>query len=325
MQANDRTALILGISGQDGAYLADHLLRAGFDVHGTSRDKEISSFAGLRVLGILDRVTLHSTSISDFRSVVTTLQKVQPRYIYNLAAQSSVGLSFDQPVETIDSIMHGTINVMEAIRFLALDARFYNASSSECFGNTHDRPADETTEFRPRSPYAVGKAAAFWAVANYREAYGLFACSGIMFNHESPLRATRYVTQKIVRGAIDIAEGKLPVLELGALNLSRDWGWAPEYVTAMSLMLAYSEPADFVIATGETHTLKDFIAGCFAILDLDWQNHVVISDAFRRPTDILYSSGNPDKASRLLGWSATIKMPRVVELLIGAEKFRRRG
>jgi GDPmannose 4,6-dehydratase len=324
MQTNERTALILGVSGQDGAYLADLLLRKGFTVHGTSRDKETSSFPGLRALGILEKVTLHSTVLGDFRSVVTTLQKVQPRYIYNLAAQSSVGLSFDQPVETIDSIMHGTINVMESMRFLALDARFYNAASSECFGNTQHKPADETTEFRPRSPYAVGKAAAFWAVANYREAYGLFASSGILFNHESSLRSTRYVTQKIVRGAMDIADGKIPLLELGSLDLSRDWGWAPEYVDAMQRMLDYSEPADFVVATGETHTLKDFVAGCFSCVNLDWQDHVVTSDAFRRPTDILYSSGNPEKAKRLLGWSATVTMPRVVELLIQAEGVRRR-
>ena len=262
--------------------------------------------------------------LGDFRSVVTTLKNVQPRFIYNLAAQSSVGLSFDQPVETIDSIMHGTINVLEAMRFLALDARFYNAASSECFGNTQHRPADEATEFRPRSPYAVGKAASFWAVANYREAYGLFACSGILFNHESPFRSTRYVTQKIVRGAADIAEGKLSVLELGALDLSRDWGWAPEYVDAMQRMLDHPDPTDLVIATGETHSLKDFVAGCFCCYDLDWRNHVVANDTFLRPTDILYSSGNPQKARALLGWSATITMPRVVELLIEAEQVRRR-
>jgi GDPmannose 4,6-dehydratase len=324
MQTDSRKALIFGISGQDGAYLADLLLRKGFEVHGTSRDKESNSFSSLRTLGVLDRITLHSTVLGDFRSVVTTLRNVQPRYIYNLAAQSSVGLSFDQPVETIDSIMHGTINVLEAMRFLALDARLYNAASSECFGNTRHRPADETTEFRPRSPYAVGKAASFWAVANYREAYGLFACSGILFNHESPFRSTRYVTQKIVRGATDVAEGKQAVLELGALDLSRDWGWAAEYVDAMQRMLDQSEPTDFVIATGETHSLTDFVAGCFSCYNLDWRSHVITSDAFRRPTDILYSSGNPEKARTLLGWAATIRMPRVVELLIEAEQARRR-
>jgi GDPmannose 4,6-dehydratase len=324
MRSNDRTALIFGISGQDGAYLADLLLRQGIRVHGTSRDKESGSFACLHTLRILDKITLHSTQLDNFRSVVTTLKHVAPSHIYNLAAQSSVGLSFEQPVETIDSIMHGTINVLEAIRFLALDARFYNAASSECFGNTSHCPADEAAEFRPRSPYAVGKAAAFWAVANYREAYGLFACSGVLFNHESPLRSTRYVTQKIVRGAMDIAKNKLSVLELGALELSRDWGWAPEYVDAMQRMLEYSQPTDFVIATGATHSLKDFVAGCFSCFNLDWRNHVIISDAFRRPTDILYSSGNPQKAKDLLGWSATVTMPRVVELLVEAEEVRRR-
>ena len=284
MRSNQRTALIFGISGRDGAYLADLLIREGIDVHGTSRDRESARFAALSALGILDKITLHSATLNDFRGVVTTIKNVRPRYIYNLAAQSSVGLSFDQPAETIDSIMHGTINVMEAMRFLALDARFYNAASSECFGNTHKRPADETTEFRPRSPYAVDKAAAYWAVANYREAYGLFACSGILFNHDSPFRSTRYVTQKIVRGAADIAGGKLSVLELGALELSRDCGCTPEYLDATRRMLDHPEPADFVIATGETHSLKDFVEASFRCFDLDWRNHVVTNDLFRRPS-----------------------------------------
>src|SRR6202011_2930558 len=182
----------------------------------------------------------HSAVLDDFRSVVTVLRAVQPAYIYNLAAQSSVGLSFEQPVETIDSVMHGTINVMEAMRFLALDARFYNASSGECFGDTsEEKPADEATMFRPRSPYAVGKAASFWAVANYREAYGLFACSGLLFNHESPFRPTRYVTQKVVRGAMDVATGRIRTLELGKLNLARDWDWAPEFADAMVRIIEY--------------------------------------------------------------------------------------
>ena len=182
MKPTDHTALIFGISGQDGAYLAQLLLEQGYQVHGTSRDVEGSGFAGLRALGILDQVSVHSATLQDFRSVAQIVQSVRPSEIFNLAAQSSVGLSFQQPVETIDSIMHGTINILEAIRFLGLETRFYNASSSECFGNTVV-PADETTPFQPRSPYAVGKAASFWAVANYREAYNLFACSGLLFNH----------------------------------------------------------------------------------------------------------------------------------------------
>ncbi|MEZ5857059.1 MAG: GDP-mannose 4,6-dehydratase [Hyphomicrobiaceae bacterium] len=323
MQTNARTALIFGVSGQDGSYLADLLLKQGLEVFGTSRDKEISSFSGLRALGIYDKVTLMSTMLSDFRSVAVTLSKVRPHYIYNLAAQSSVGLSFDQPVETIDSIMHGTINIMEAMRFLGLDARLYNACSSECFGNTHDKPAVETTEFRPRSPYAVGKAASHWAIANYREAYGLYACSGFLFNHESPLRPARFVTQKIVRGAMDIAEGKAQGLELGDLDLARDWGWAPEYVEAMRRMLELDEPNDFIIATGETRKLSDFVAASFSALGLDWTKHVTKSEAFRRPTDIMYSSGNPEKAERLLGWRAETHMNQVVEKLIAAETQRR--
>lgn len=323
MKPRADTALILGASGQDGAYLAELLLKRGLKVHGTSRDKEISSFANLRALGIYDAMTFHSAVVSDFRSVLEVLKAVAPQYIFNLAAQSSVGLSFAQPVETIDSIMHGTINVMEAMRFLGLEARFYNAASSECFGNTSpERPADETTPFRPRSPYAVGKAASFWAVANYREAYGLFACSGLLFNHESPFRPTRYVTQKIVRGAMDVAAGRARTLELGSLALARDWGWAPEFADAMARIIEHGAPEDFVVATGETNTLEAFVAATFACFKLDWRDHVVRNDVFLRPSDIAYSSGDPGKAERLLGWKATKKMRDVVELLVEAERKR---
>jgi GDPmannose 4,6-dehydratase len=324
MKSRTDTALILGVSGQDGAYLAELLIKRGLDVHGTSRDKEISSFANLHSLGIYDSVELHSAVVSNFRSILEVLKVVQPQYIFNLAAQSSVGLSFEQPVETIDSIMHGTINVLEAIRFLDLDARFYNACSSECFGNTGPgHPATEETPFRPRSPYAVGKAASFWAVANYREAYGLFACSGLLFNHESPLRPTRYVTQKIVRGAADIATGRATTLELGTLSLARDWGWAPEFADAMVRILDFSTPEDFVIATGKTNTLEDFVAVTFACFKLDWREHVVKNDAFLRPTDIAYSSADPSKAERLLGWKAKNEMRDIIHFLVEAEKSRR--
>jgi GDPmannose 4,6-dehydratase len=323
MKPQQGTALILGASGQDGAYLADLLVRRGLKVHGTSRDKEVSSYAGLHRLGIHSRVTHHSAVLSDFRSVVTVLNNIRPALIFNLAAQSSVGLSFEQPVETIDSIMHGTINVMEAMRFLGLDAKFYNAGSSECFGNTGmTHPADETTAFSPRSPYAVGKAASFWAVANYREAYGLWVCSGLLFNHESPLRPARYVTQKIVRSAVEIAAGRRDTVELGMLNIARDWGWAPEYVDAMARMLELDTPEDFVIATGETRTLKDFVAAAFARVGLNWCDHVVENPALHRPIDIMYSSGDPSKAARLLGWKAEKKMVDVVNLLVDAELGR---
>jgi len=261
---------------------------------------------------------------SDFGSVVTVLNNVRPALIFNLAAQSSVGLSFEQPVATIDSIMHGTINVMEAMRFIGLDAKFYNSASSECFGNTtKEQPADETTMFSPRSPYAIGKAASFWAVANYREAYGLFVCNGLMFNHESPLRPARYVTQKIVRGVVEIATGGADTLELGMLSCARDWGWAPEYVDAMARMLDRETPEDFVIATGETNTLEDFVAAAFACVGRNWRDYVVANPALHRPIDILYSSGNPAKAARLLGWKAERKMTAIVGLLVDAELQRR--
>jgi len=324
MKQRRGTALILGASSQDGAYLAELLIGRGLSVHGTSRDKEVSNFSNLRQLGVYDRVTLHSVVQNDFRSVVTVLSGVRPDWIFNLAAQSSVGRSFEQPVETIDSIMHGTINVMEAMRFLALDAKLFNAASSECFGNTsREHPADETTMFSPRSPYAVGKAASFWAAANYREAYGLFVCNGLLFNHESPLRLARYVTQKIVRGAVAIADGRASILELGMLSYARDWGWAPEYVDAMVRMLDRETPDDFVIATGETHTLEEFVAAAFACVGRNWRDHVVTNAALYRPTDIAYSGGNPAKAARHLNWKAEKKMTDIVGLLVDAELRRR--
>lgn len=322
MRPRQGTALILGVSGQDGAYLADLLVRRGLTVHGTSRDKDAADLSSLRRLGIHDRVTCHSATPGDFRSVVAVLNAVRPALIFNLAAQSSVGRSFEQPVETIDGIMNGAVNVMEAVRVLGLDARFFNAGSSECFGDTAGQPAGETTAFAPRSPYAVAKAAAFWAVANYREAYGLFACTGVLFNHESPLRPARYVTQKIVRGAVAIAHGRGDTIDIGKLDIARDWGWAPEYVDAMARMLDLDTPQDFVIATGETRTLEDFVAAAFAAVGLNWRDHVVENPALHRPVDIGHSSGDPAKAARLLGWQAGKRMTDVVTALVDAELRR---
>ena len=235
-------ALICGVSGQDGAYLARLLLDRGYDVIGTSRDAQISSFDKLKRLGIADRITLESMAINDFRSVVGVMRKAAPQEVYNLAGQSSVALSFQQPVETLESISVGTLNLLEAIRFLGEPIRFYNAGSSECFGDAQSDGATEDHPFRPRSPYAVAKAAAFWQVANYREAYNLFACSGILFNHESPLRPARFVTRKIIAAACRIAAGSDEVLSLGNTSVQRDWGWAPEYVEAMWLMLQKDKP-----------------------------------------------------------------------------------
>ncbi|MEB3337226.1 MAG: GDP-mannose 4,6-dehydratase, partial [Leptolyngbyaceae bacterium] len=250
-----KKALICGVSGQDGAYLADLLLKKGYVVCGTSRDAQMSSFQNLARLGIRDQVKLESVALNDFRSVLQVLAKIQPDEVYNLAGQSSVGLSFEQPVETLESLATGTLNLLEAIRFIGAPIKFYSAGSSECFGDTGNTAADENTPFRPRSPYAVAKAAAFWEVANYREAYNLFACSGILFNHESPLRPERFVTQKIVATACRIAQGSSEQLHLGNIAIERDWGWAPEYVEAMYLMLQQPEPDDYVIATGVSSKL----------------------------------------------------------------------
>jgi GDPmannose 4,6-dehydratase len=306
-----KKALICGISGQDGTYLAHLLLNKGYKVYGSSRDAQMSAFQNLTYLGIKEQVTLVSISLNDFRSVFQALIKIEPDEIYNLAGQSSVGLSFEQPVETLESIAFGTLNLLEALRFTGKPTKLYNAGSSECFGDTSVM-ADETTPFRPRSPYAVAKAAAFWEVDNYREAYGLYACSGILFNHESRLRPVRFVTQKIISTAKRIAAGSKEKLQLGNISIQRDWGWAPEYVEAMWLMLQQDTPEDFVIATGETNSLEDFIAEAFTVVNLDWHEHVDLNPTLLRPTDIMVGRANPNKAKNTLGWTAETKMRDVV-------------
>lgn len=315
-----KKALISGVSGQDGAYLARLLLEKGYEVHGSARDAQMGPFINLQQLGIKNQITFHSMALNDFRSVLQVLSKVQPDEIYNLAGQSSVGLSFDQPVETLESISVGTLNLLEAIRFTGKSIKLYNAGSSECFGNTGGEPADEETPFRPRSPYAVAKATAFWEVANYREAYNLFACTGILFNHESPLRPERFVTKKIVKAACRIAAGSPEKLHLGNISIARDWGSAKEYVEAMWLMLQQGQPEDFVIATGETNTLEDFVAAVFQAVKLDWREHVISDPSLLRPSEIMVSRGNPAKALQKLGWRATSTMHDVIKLIIEAEQ-----
>lgn len=311
-----KTALICGVSGQDGAYLAKLLLARGYRVIGTSRDAQISPLGNLIRLGIRERVDVTSMALNDFRSVLQVLAKVRPDEIYNLAGQTSVGLSFEQPVETLESISIGTLNLLEGLRFLGMASRFYNAGSSECFGNTEGEPANEQTRFHPRSPYGVAKAAAHWQVANYRESYGLFACSGILFNHESPLRPERFVTQKIIRTACRIAAGSGETLSLGNLEIERDWGWAPEYVEAMWLMLQQSEPFDYVIATGTSSSLSTFVRVAFETLGLDWQRHVRSDASLLRPADIRFSRADPSYAASRLGWRAKLKTEDVVRRMV---------
>jgi GDPmannose 4,6-dehydratase len=312
-------ALICGISGQDGAYLAQLLLAKNYEVFGTSRDAQIGSFGNLARLGIRDRVRLESMAVNDFRSVLNVLRRTAPDEIYNLAGQTSVALSFEQPVETLESIGAGTTNLLEAIRFLDRPVRFYNAGSGECFGDTKGEAASETTPFQPRSPYAVAKATAHWLVANYRDAYGLHASTGILFNHESPLRPARFVTKKIVSAAVRIANGDRARLVLGDTSVKRDWGWAPEYVVAMWQMLQQQKGSDFVIATGESHSLSEFAAAAFGRVGLDWRDHVDVSQGLIRPTDIAEGRGNAAKAKTVLDWAPRMKMQDVVAAMVDAE------
>lgn len=309
-------ALICGIGGQDGGYLAKFLLGKGYEVFGSSRDVQLMAGAGLRYLGIADQVTLRSMAINDFRSVLSVLAEVRPDEVYNLAGQSSVGLSFEQPVETMESIAIGTLNLLEAIRFLDPSVRFYNAGSSECFGDTGSSPADENTAFRPRSPYAVAKATAFWQVANYRDAYKLHASSGILFNHESPLRPERFVTRKIVAAACRIALGASETLTLGDVDIYRDWGWAPDYVEAMWAMTQQTVGGDYVVATGRTVSLSYFIERVFEELKLDWREHVKSNPQLFRPSDIRQSHANPARTHAVLGWRHTFEVEEVVREMV---------
>lgn len=314
-----RIALIFGISGQDGAYLAHLLVSKGYQVHGTSRDADVNGFVNLEKLNLKGKVKLHSASLSDFRSVLSVLRKVSPDEIFNLAGQSSVALSFDQPVETFESISVGSLNILDCLRFDGRPVRFLNAVSTECFGFT-PTPADETTPFTPVSPYATAKAAAYWTTSNYRNAYGLFACSAILANHESPLRPPRFVCRKIVAAALRIATNGDERLKLGNVAIERDWGWAPEYVEALWAMLQQDTPQDFVIATGETRSLRDFVATVFSAVGLDWTQHVDTDPEMFRPLENPRSQLNPSKAERVLGWRARYRMHDVARLLIDAER-----
>lgn len=315
-----KRALVCGVSGQDGAYLAQLLLGKGYRVWGSSRDAQIANLSNLERLGIRDDIDMVSMAQSDFRSVLNTLSRAEPDEIYFLSGQSSVGLSFDQPAESIESSTLGMLNLLEAVRFLGKPVRIYHASSSECFGDLRPgEKANELTPFRPRSPYGVAKASAHWLVTNYREAYELFCCNGILFNHESPMRPNRFVTRKIVSTACRIKAGSKERLKLGRLDVARDWGWAPDFVDAMWRMLQLDKPDDYVIATGITHTLQDFLAQVFVRLDMNWQDHVDADPTLYRPSDIVYSAGDPAKAAQVLGWRAKTDFHQMIELLVLGE------
>ncbi len=314
-----KRVLICGVSGQDGTYLAKLLLERGYEVWGGSRDAEQTSFHNARLLGIHDSLRLVSLNLRDVASTIGVLKRIHPQQIYNLTGQSSVGLSFEQPVETVESIILGTLNLLESIRLTDRDIRLYSAGSTECFGDTGEGVADETTRFSPRSPYAVAKSSAFWAVTNYREAYDLFACTGILSNHDSPLRPSRFVTRKIIHAVASIAAGTGTGLSLGNLSIERDWGWAPEYVEAIASILEQPKPSDYIIATGQSHTLAEFVQTAFDFIGKNWRDYVVADGHLLRPTDILKNKVDPSKAARQLGWKARSGMKEVIRMMLEAE------
>lgn len=313
-----KKAFICGVSGQDGAYLARFLLGKGYKVYGGSRDATTTNFENLNKLQVFKDLEIVSMSISDFRSVLQVVMKIKPDEIYNLAGQSSVAQSFVQPVETLESISIGSLNLLEAIRFSGLNIKLYNAGSSECFGNV-TLAVRENSPFRPRSPYGLAKATAFWQVANYREAYNLFACTGILFNHESPLRKERFVTKKIIASACRIAQGSNEKLVLGNINIYRDWGLASEYVEAMWLMMQQDKPDDFIVATGKTMSLKDFVTATLECLNLNMEEHVIYDVGLLRPTDIEKGFASPLKAKKILKWEAQVHTTELVKLLVNCE------
>ncbi len=314
-----RRALICGISGQDGTYLAQLLLDRGYEVWGSSRDAEMNSFRNLRTLGIHDKVRLVSLNTSDLGSILILLRQAKPDDVFSIAGQSSVGLSYEQPIETMQSIAQGTLNFLEAIRHSGREIRFYNAGSTETFGDTGDGIANEESPLRPRSPYAVAKASAYWTVRTYREAYDMYACTGILSNHESPLRPRRFVTRKIIHAVASLALGNDTRLTLGNLNIERDWGWSPDYVDAIARMLTQPEPADYVIATGRSSTLTQFVEHAYRLINRNWEDHVTLDPYLIRPTDIAYNKVDVSKAARELDWRPSHYMQDVVAAMLEAE------
>lgn len=310
----NKKALITGITGQDGAYLAHHLLQKGYSVIGTSRDIKTCNMSKLIKLGISRDVEIISMAPSEFKSVLKAVSVTDPDEIYNLAGQSSVGLSFEQPLESIESISKGTLNLLEAIRRIEKDIKCFNAGSSECFGGDQGTAATETTPFRPRSPYAAAKAAAFWLTVTFREAYKLNASTGILANHESPLRPDCFVTKKIINGVREIKKGNQKKLSLGNLNVWRDWGWAPDYAEAMHLILqAEGEPDDYIIASGKTTSLLNFVEIAFEVAEIKMEDHLETIPSKMRPNDPNHCSLDPSKINKGLGWKTNKSLKEIIE------------
>ena len=319
-----KRALITGITGQDGSYLAELLLENGYEVHGIIR--RASTFNTGRIEHLYKdphingvRLFLHYGDIADSTNLIKLLYRIQPDEVYHLAAQSHVRVSFDIPEYTGDVTALSTIRLLEAIRETGVGSKFYQASSSEMFGKVLEVPQKETTPFYPRSPYGAAKVYAYWATVNYRESYNLFACNGILFNHESPRRGETFVTRKITRAVARIKAGMQSKLYLGNLDAKRDWGYAKEYVAAMWMMLQQDKPDDYVIATGETHSVRDFLTEAFSHADLDWEKYVELDKKYLRPTEVDLLVGDASKARDVLGWQSSTSFKDLVRLMVDAD------
>jgi GDPmannose 4,6-dehydratase len=315
-----RRALITGITGQDGAYLAGMLLDRGYEVHGMVRRSSTESFE--RIAGLRDRVHLHQADLLDQLSIVRLVDEVRPRELYNLAAQSFVPTSFQQPLLTGEFTALGVTRVLEAIRLVDRGIRFYQASSSEMFGSVREEPQTEQTPFHPRSPYGVAKVYGHWITVNFRESYGLYTCSGILFNHESPLRGKEFVTRKITDGVARIKQGLQSELLLGNLEAQRDWGYAADYVEAMWMMMQLDEPDDFIVATGVKHSVREFTELAFAHVGLSWKDHVVVDPLLLRPADVNTLCGDASKAHKVLGWKPKVALAELVAMMVDADMQR---
>lgn len=312
-----KKALITGITGQDGSYLAELLLEKGYEVHGIMRRN--STFTTGRIEHIFDQIQLHYGDLADSSSLQHIISKIQPDEVYNLAAQSHVKVSFDVPEYTADVTGTGTLRLMEAIRTCAPNAKFYQASSSEMFGKVLEVPQTEKTPFYPRSPYGAAKVYSYWITKNYRESYDMFACNGILFNHESPRRGETFVTRKITRAVAAIKAGKQDKLFLGNLDAKRDWGFAGDYIEAMWLMLQAEKPDDYVVATNETHSVKEFCQIAFEHVGLDWEQYVEVSEKYFRPAEVDLLIGDPAHAKKQLNWEPKVSFKELVKMMVDAD------
>jgi GDPmannose 4,6-dehydratase len=314
---SSKKALVTGITGQDGSYLAELLLEKGYEVHGLVRRS--SSFNTWRIDAIRDRLILHYGDLVDQNSLVRTLESVKPDEIYNLASQSHVKVSFEMPEYTANVTGMGVLRLLDAVRELGLETRVYQAGSSEMFGLVQETPQSERTPFHPRSPYAVAKVFGHWTAVNYREGYGQYVSNGILFNHESPRRGENFVTRKITMGLAAIKRGEARQLRLGNLDAKRDWGYAKDYVEAMWHMLQNDQPDDYVVATGETHSVREFLEEAFSYVGLDWQEHVVVDPKYFRPAEVDLLLGDPSKARGKLGWKPKVTFKQLVRLMVDAD------